>query len=410
MATGDPRPAGRPGPARWTRRGALLLAVSGVAGAAVLTRPDRRSPAPADAMQETAATVPVRGFRPREIVVFGHSWAAGVHVRRSRSWPSLMADRLRSPRPRVRSSNPARMTNFTWGGSRATGTAEEHGAGFVLQTLTAGPATAPDVILLLTGDLDISRHGQSPASRRLMGGGIDAALGRFLATEVHEEDDAAAWAYGPGWSTDRGSSVNSGRGAAYSVQDGATFTVRLPADYDGAPVTVGLPLWDRTVGGTITWRIDGRPLDRRTDLEALRAVLTREYPSAAYAERFTGLSAGAHELQGTWRRGERGSAVVVDYWSTERRGVPIVCVLMPANNPWGNTFGAITTTSNQANREALAGRRGVHYVDLQRAVNPTGTRRDRRYWDSDESSHPTAAGERAIAAAVARAVARLRPA
>jgi lysophospholipase L1-like esterase len=375
----------------------------------VIARPDR-SAAPAGTMRETAATVPTRSFRPEEIVVFGHSWAAGVNVRRSRSWPSLLADRLRVPRPRVRSSDPARITNFTWGGARATGTAKEHGAGFVLQTLAQGPATAPDVVLLLTGDLDISYHGQSAASRRLMGGGIDAALGRLLATRVHEEDDAEAWSYGPGWSTDRGSSVNSGRGAAYSVRDGATFTLRLPADYDGAPVTVGLPLWDRTVGGTITWSLDGRPLDRRTDLEALRAVLTKEHPSAAYAERFSGLGAGPHELQGTWRRGPRGSAVVVDYWSTERRGVPIVCVLMPANNPWGNTFGGITTTSNRANREALAGRRGVAYVDLQRAVNPTGTRRDRRFWDSDESSHPTAAGERAIAAAVTSAVARLRPA
>lgn len=61
-----------------------------------------------------------------------------------------------------------------------------------------------------------------------------------------------------------------GRGVQYSLADGATFAARLPAGYAGAPVTVGLPLWDATVRGTITWTVDGRPLARRTDLSALQ--------------------------------------------------------------------------------------------------------------------------------------------
>ncbi|MGX6449992.1 hypothetical protein ACVU7I_18300, partial [Patulibacter sp. S7RM1-6] len=262
------------------------------------------------------------------------------------------------------------------------------------------------VVLLLTGDNDVARHGQSAAARRLLGGGLHAALGRLLATAVHEEDEADAWSFGPGWSTDRGTQLNSGRGVRYALADGATFAVRLPAGYDGAPVTVGLPLWDATVSGTIAWTVDGRPLPRRTDLTALGATLTREDPSAVWAERFADLPRGTRELRGTWSAGPReGSAVVVDGWSIERAGGRIVCLLMPDRNPWGNAFGGVTTASNRANREALDDRRDVTYVDLSRAVLPTGTAADRRFWDSDASSHPTAAGEEAIARVVADAVA-----
>jgi hypothetical protein len=394
----------RPAVERWSRRGALVLAASGIVAATALARSGGD---PVEATPAEAAESRGRPFRPRNVFVFGHSWAAGVNVRPAQSWPARVAARLSLPRPAYRTTDD-RRSDFAWGGARATGTTAEHGAAFVLQSLPAGPRVAPSLLLLLTGDLDIGRHGRSAASRALMGGGIHAALGRLLATEVHEEDDAAAWAFGGGWETDRGTAVNSGAGAAYSLRSGATFAIRLPAGYDGSPLTVGLPLWDRTVGGSIAWELDGTPLDRRTDLEALRGVLTGAYPRATYAERFGDLRPGARELRGTWTAGARGTAVVVDYWSLERRGTQILCALMPGNNPWGNTFGAITTTSNAANREALAGYDDVTYVDLQDAVCPTGTSRDRRFWDSDASSHLTRAGEIAVAQLVTAAVRRIR--
>jgi hypothetical protein len=406
--------AGDDTPPTMSRRTLLAggLAAAGVASVVVgLTRGGGADGAATggDEAAPAAATDPVAGrFRPTNVVVFGHSWAAGTNVRREQAWPSRVADGLGVRRPVLFPARAAQRTDFGWGGARATGPASEHGAGWVLRSLPTPPRTAPSLILLLTGDLDIERHGQGAASRRLMGGGIHAALGRLMAREVHEETETAAWSFGPGWRRDTGRQVNSGRGVAYATAAGARFTVRLPEDYDGSAVTVGLPLYDRTVGGTIAWDLDGEPLDRRTDLSAMQATLTADHPSAVWAERFAGFPRGAHALTGTWTPGpERGSAVVVDYWSVERRGPRIVCALMPDRNPWDNAFGGITTASNRANREALAGVPNVHYVDLEPAVRPTGTAADRRFWDSDESSHLTLAGERAVAQRVLAAVRRL---
>ncbi|WP_210494712.1 hypothetical protein [Patulibacter sp. SYSU D01012] len=407
MTSPSPDPArSADAPARdgdgWTRRGAL--GVAGLAGLAAAGIAAATCGGPGGAAEARG------GFRPRDLAVFGHSWAAGTNVRRSRAWPALVARELGVARPPLFPTDAARRRDFAWGGARAVGPAAEHGAGWVLRSLPRGPRRPPSLVLLLTGDNDVSRHGDSPAALRLLGGGIHAALGRLLATEVHEEDEPAAWSFGPGWASERGDQRNSGRGVRYALADGATFAARLPAGYAGAPVTVGLPLWDATVRGTITWSVDGRPLARRTDLSALQGVLTRRDPSAVYAERFAGLPAGARELRGTWSSGgHRGAAVVVDAWSLEREDARIVCALMPERNPWGNDFGGVTVASNRANRQALAEHRGVRYVDLARAVLPTGTAADRRFWDSDASSHPTAAGERAIARVVAGAVRRMAP-
>lgn len=392
---------------RKTRRAVVGAGGIGLlAAAGLVARAGGEPDDPADAPDTPVAAG--RAFRPTNAFVFGHSWAAGVNVGRGRAWPSLVADRLHVARPRLFPSLAARRTNFAWGGARATGSTSEHGAGWVLRSLPRGPSTRPSLILLLTGDLDIDYHGQSAASRALLGGGIHAALGRLQATAVHEEDDRSAWAFDGSWSTDRGREVNSGSRVAYSLRDGARFSVVLPPRYDGTPVTVGLPLFDRTVGGTVAWDVDGRPLGRTTDLEALRGVLTDRHPRAVYAERFADLPPGAKTLRGTWTAGPRaGAAIVVDYWSLGAETAPVVCPLMPRDNPWDNDFGGITVASNTANREALRTRPRVTYVDLQRAVCPTGTAADRRFWDSDASSHLTLRGERAVADAVVAAVRRI---
>jgi hypothetical protein len=82
---------------------------------------------------------------------------------------------------------------------------------------------------------------------------LRAVISRWRASTIKEETDASV-VFGGSWTLDTGMQDRASGGAVrWHATTGGTFTITLPADYDGSPISICLTGRNGTNGGTVTY-------------------------------------------------------------------------------------------------------------------------------------------------------------
>ncbi len=216
-------------------------------------------------------TLPIIGSK---MVAFGHSYLTGFGLTHpDRQFITMLAGLLRSDlrdlgvggslaaNDQAWLTNPSTNVALPLGGGGTTG---QGGWAWLLQNVAPYHPFAPYtpssnfLPLICTGINDMQHANDGTGNPVLIfKTALRTHMSRLCASRVFEESDASVVLGGTGgaWQSKVDKNKNSGSSYAPIPGNGATFTITLPADYDGGPVAIGftvMPLSDGQVAFTGT--------------------------------------------------------------------------------------------------------------------------------------------------------------
>lgn len=325
-----------------------------------------------------------------ELVVFGHSYAAGSTgpSSRERTYAGRLAAYLRAKHDNRAGAGANIITNT------------QVGLVAMLQQLPRNViTTAPydpvqPLAILDYGINDLNALVDSFSSRTsLYIEAMRCAIARLRASSVKEDSDASVAYSGTDW-TNTAQTTNSGSSVRTTTVNGAVATITVPADYSGTVINIGVQ--DTTPNGAVYTVKEGTTtlatLDSRPIVNGLTAGTT-----SFHVLRVSGLAAGAHTLTLTVTSIDTGGTVAFDYWSIEAETVPVVLVHNIARAISYASYGtpapddAAVTAANALLTSLVAEfDQWVKLIDVDAALNKTAS-----LFFSD-SLHPNDAGHKAI--------------
>ncbi len=159
----------------------------------------------------------------------------------------------------------------SWSGSATL----DGGWAYVLQAIqcarTAAPYEPEDFLPLVHfGINDIQQHAHDGIGnpRTVFKTSLRTVLSRLCTARVFEDSDSSVAFGGGTWRTVTDMRRNSGLSYRPMPANGATFTITLPADFEGGTVAVGFTVWP-TSDGQITWSGTASVLPSTTSLAGL---------------------------------------------------------------------------------------------------------------------------------------------
>lgn len=285
-------------------------------------------------------------------------------------------------------------------------------------TSRGAPYTADGGALLMCyGINDLGNSGPGATFTSLnttYGHVLRAAISLWRAARVFDDTDASI-SYGAGFTQGVGTADwsfgNSTRNATTTTS--ATFTITLPADYDGSPVAICLD-GNSTNGGTVTWSGTAGVTGTTSTSGVVAAAL---FTHSKLVKRITSLtSANAGQtIIGTVTQLDSGGSVSFDCWWIEAKAAPpiIVCNVARLVTAGYALYAAWTGTEAAKDQQVLDLNAVIASVvaefdamvqiaDIDSAMNKTAA----YYWDG---LHPNELGAARCADACMVALRRMTP-
>lgn len=194
-----------------------------------------------------------------KIIAYGHSFITGGGVTHpDRQYITQLAGLLRGDLVDLGVGGSQAAHDESW--PKRTDTEGQGGWAHVLQNELIYRTTQPymaamNIPLLHYGHNDVQYHSHDAtgAPRTTWKHAMRTIMSRCVSAKVYEETDATVVFGGGTWQpvildTKR----NSGTGYRVIPANNATFTITLPADFDGGPIAVGILVWPGS-DGQIAW-------------------------------------------------------------------------------------------------------------------------------------------------------------
>lgn len=241
-------------------------------------------------------TVPVAANR---VLAFGHSYLTGGGAGDADSqWITLFSGLTRCDVVDLGVGGSQIANDESWlGATQGAG-----GWAWLLQNVNGARGSAPYVPanvlpLLHFGHNDMAQHSHdgTGAPRTVFKTALRTCLSRLAASRIFEDTDGSVVLGGTTWQgAVVGQKNNSGSQYRPFPGNAATFTITLPADFEGGSIAIGLTVWP-TSDGQITWTGTASQLPATTTLAGLAyangGVANRRDSSNGHVVRVTGLLA-----------------------------------------------------------------------------------------------------------------------
>lgn len=273
--------------------------------------------------------------------------------------------------------------------------------------------------LFCYGINDMGMNGVTTQIRTAYIHAMRSMISRWRAAVIYENDFQVGTrtSYGAGFGSVAAAGYTSNNTAHWCTSTtNANFTLTLPSDYNGEPVSICLVGAGGVSGGTVTWSGTAGVTGTTSTSDIMPTSLVTHTPVLKRVTNLTSANAG-QTIIGTVTQLDAGGAVMLDCWWLESKEPQpvIVCDItrLPAsgytaNYPsWSGTEGSRDSDVNTWN-SALATLVGefdsmvqIAYVDA--AINKSST-----YFFSD-NLHPNERGAARIADAINDAIKRLTP-
>lgn len=221
-----------------------------------------------------------------------------------------------------------------WGHFAATGSWVNFVQNVVQPARTRAPYLSPlAVVELMWGINDIAQYGPANANFVAVWKMVLTALAARGRLGALYEDNDASVTYGSGWSTATQTTKNSGAGLHFTGTNGSSFTVTVPADYDGQGVVFCF-LATNSYTGTMTATIGATPVGNVSGAAAAALSLGVVVPFVLRLPAGTpGLVPGATI---TITASAISTFVFFDWWGIEANPAPLViladCLRPPTPN------------------------------------------------------------------------------
>lgn len=254
-----------------------------------------------------------------KLFAVGHSYlAGGVVTHADRQYVTSLAGMLRADVIDIAVGGAEIANDEAWGGA----TNGKGGWAYVLQSVVPFRGTSPyepeDFFPLVHfGINDVLQHSHDGTGnpRTIFKTALRTVLSRLSAARLFEDTDGSVVFGGSGgtWQTVLDMRRNSGSSYRPIPGNGATFTITLPADFEGGSIAIGLIAWPAG-DGQITWTGTASQLPATTSLAGLAYAAggsaARRDSSNGHVVRVTGLIASdaSKTIIGTYGSGA-GTAV-----------------------------------------------------------------------------------------------------
>lgn len=290
------------------------------------------------------------------MVAFGHSYLQGggvTHV--DRQFITLLAGLMRTDLRDLGVGGSQAACDELWLGSTTGGGFKAHGGwANVLQNVTPFRAGAPygpgtnALPLVCTGlnDLLQRSHQATGNPRTIFKTALRTHLSRLCASKVFEEWAGIAFG-GVTWPNAIKGDTNKNSGTGYYPipGNGATFTITLPADFEGGAVAIGLTVWPAS-DGQITWTGTASQLPATTALAGLAYADGTDAATQGGAQRH---SSNGHVVRITGLlASDAGKTIIGTYGSGA--GTTFSTPSAPGAITQGGTGGATTYTYERVYR------------------------------------------------------------
>jgi len=280
-----------------------------------------------------------------------------------------------------------------------------------------GPYTADGGTLLLSyGINDMGLTGTTTQIRTGFIHAMRTMISRWRASVIYENgfQVGTRTTYGAGFSNVAVTYASGGAVHWATSTTNANFTLTLPADYNGEPVSICLVGAGGTTGGTVTWSGTAGVTGTTSTSDIMPSAAVTHCPVMKRITTLTSANAG-QTIIGTVTALDGGGAVMLDCWWLEAKEPPpvIVCNIarLTAAGYTGNYAG---WSGTEASRDGDVGtwnadlRTLVAEFDAMVQIADVDTALAKTYYFTD-GLHPDERGASRIADAVREAMRRLTP-